>query len=91
MAACAAWSWRRSDGLCWLKDATHGTAADPHLDSGAKLCGAAAPAEPAGAAPAASAAHERLEQDVVLQESADGGRTWGPVRVVSRTVGSRDP
>ena len=31
-----------------------------------------------------------LEQDVVVQESADGGLSWGPVRVVSRTARSRD-
>jgi hypothetical protein len=31
-----------------------------------------------------------LEQDVVVQESVDGGLSWGPVRIVSRTARSRD-
>jgi len=30
------------------------------------------------------------EQDIVWQESADSGKTWGPVVVLSRTEGSRD-
>jgi len=30
------------------------------------------------------------EQDIVMQESRDSGRTFGPVRVLSRTAGSRD-
>merc|ERR1712070_998706 len=31
-----------------------------------------------------------LDQDIVMQESSDSGKTWGPVRVISRTEGSRD-
>jgi hypothetical protein len=81
-ARCAAWSWRRADARCWLKAGGHGTAADPALDSGSKLCGMGAVA--------GSGVAGRREQDIVVQESADSGRSWGPVRAVSSTTGSRD-
>lgn len=106
VAACAAWSWRRTDGQCWLKTPSHGKAADPKLTSGAKLCGAGLGVAAHAAASANSGdgadsgdssgggdgatADVRREQDVVMQESADDGRSWGPVRVVTRTPGSRD-
>ena len=118
-ADCVAWSWRRTDQLCWLKEAGHSSVADPHVDSGAVLCGAgvgggeggddevhASSAATAGEAmgeaaqlvtPVEAATNggrvdewEGREQDVVVQESADDGLTWGPVRVISRTAGSRD-
>jgi hypothetical protein len=97
-ATCAAWSWRLLDGACalWARDGGLAVAADAEYRSGAKLCDVAADARSEGeggglvGASADTMSAERREQDIVLQESADGGRTWGPVRWVSRTEGSRD-
>lgn len=103
IAECVAWSWRRTDAACWLKGVAHGKVADAALDSGAKLCGAGTGGSVSGGASVAEAARVAAEprrevargeapreQDIVMQESRDSGRTFGPVRVLSRTAGSRD-